>query len=495
MANPEQGLRYLDKLDAERSLMNYVRWAWPIHHPSRPLKEGRALHMMAEALEACAEGHVKKLLINVPPGFMKSLMVDVYFPTWLWGPKRMADRQFCSWSYGEEITLRDNRKSRELISSAAYQELWGDVYQLSGDQNQKKFFQNDKTGFRYAAGIHGGATGHRGDFLIIDDPHKVKETESETRRLDAALWFTETYPSRKNDDQAVFIIIMQRIHEGDVSGVALANSLGYEHMCIPMEFEHDHPYLWQGFDFPGASREMREGDWRKEDGELAFPERFPREEVEDLKRQLRAVGGDYAVAGQLQQRPVPRGGGMFKRACAQFVDEAPKRVVRRVRGWDLAATKNKNSPWTAGVKMSIDHEGRVFIEDVRKIQGSDYEVEQLLVETAAADGRSVIQDLPQDPGQAGKVQKRALARLLHGYDVKSSTESGQKEDRARPLSAQWESGNIFMVRGPWCDAFLNEACLFPNGMFKDQVDAASRAYARLIAKKKRAPLVGPEIIR
>ena len=493
VGNREHALRVLDKLDAEQSLLSYVRLVWPILEPGRVMVEGRALRMMCEALEAVEAGHIKKLLVNVPPGFMKSMLLDVMFPTWVWGPKNRPDRRFCSWSYSDEITIRDNVKKRDIITDPLYRELWGERFGLSGDQNEKKLIKNDRTGFYYAAGIHGGGTGHRGDFCFIDDPHKVKEAESETKRHDANLFVAETYPTRKNDDRCAFVTIMQRIHEGDVSGTLIAEELGYSHLCIPMEYESDHPYLWKGFDFPGASEEMREGDWRTEDDELAWEARFSRADVEDQKKALRSVGGDYAVSGQFQQRPTPRSGGMFDPKNWEYVDEAP-RLVRQVRGWDLAATKKKRSPRTAGVLIGLAADGRVYITDCVAEQTNDLEMEQMIQRCAEDDPPGTVQDLPQDPGQAGKTQVQALKRKLHGIEVKSSVESGQKDDRARPLAAQQQGGNVYLVRGAWNGPLVREAGLFPRGTFKDRIDAMSRAYARLATKKKRKLGAGPEAL-
>lgn len=488
IANPDAGLLYLDKLDAEASLMSFIRLMWPVLEPGRKLVEGWALYAIIDHLEAMARGDILKLLINVPPGCMKSLTTGVFFPAWIWGPLNMPHKRFCSWSYGQDLTVRDNRKMRLLIESDMYRTLWGDQFKLTSDQNEKKFFENDATGFMFASGIGGAGTGHRGDFCRFDDPHKVKEAESEVKREDANQWIAETLPTRKNDDKCAFLGIMQRIHQHDASGMIIDEELGYEHLCLPMEFEADHPHPSKtSLDFV---------DPRTEDGELLWPERFSREEVDDLKKGLSAWGGSYAVAGQFQQRPAPRGGGMFQQADFKYVDDCPTDVSSRVRGWDLAATSKRENPrasHTVGLRMSKDKEGRIYIEDVRRIQGSDLEVEQLLRQCAEMDSRRVVQDIPQDPGQAGKAQKAALARLLHGYECKFSPETGKKQHRAIPLSAQCEAGNLYLVRGSWNAAFVREACIFPAGD-KDQIDAASRAYARLIMKKPRRIGSAPRVI-
>ena len=205
-----------------------------------------------------------------------------------------------------------------------------------------------------------------------------------------------------------------------------------------------------------------------------FPERFPEDQVRDLEKTL----GSYATAGQLQQRPAPRGGGMFKREWFRVVPAAPANCTW-VRAWDLAATKDENAAWTRGCKMGRTPDGRFVIADMAGIQGTPSETERLIVNTASQDGLAVKGSLPQDPGQAGKAQAAYLIRQLAGYTYTASPESGDKITRAEPLAAQAEVGNVDLVAGPWVEAFLDEMTTFPAGKFKDQVDAASRAFSEL----------------
>ena len=225
---------------------------------------------------------------------------------------------------------------------------------------------------------------------------------------------------------------------------------------------------------------MYRQDPRTVEGELAWPERFSRKAVEELKARFRSTGGTYAEACQLQQRPVPRGGGIFPRDSFIFLAEAP-RVRRVVRGWDLAATASADAAFTVGVKMAEMMDGRWCILDVCRFQGTPMEVEQNMRRCAEQDGYGVPISIPQDPGQAGKAQKSHLAKVLAGFTVHFSLESGPKVERASGLASQAEAGNLCLVRAPWNDAFIAEAALFPNGKFLDQVDAASRAFAYLQA--------------
>lgn len=492
MRNPEEGHDILDKLDAEESLREYTKLMWSILEPKREFIDGWAIGAIAEALEAVTSGQIRRLLLNVPPGFMKSMSTNVFWPSWEWGPKNRPEMRYVSGSYSEQLTIRDNRRTRNLITSDLYQRLWGDRFHLTADQNAKVRFDNNATGFKIATSVGGLGAGERGDRFIIDDPHNTKDGESDAKRNEAIQWFTEVVPTRINDPElSAIIVIMQRVHEQDVSGLILAKELGYDHLCIPMEFETDHPHKSTVFFFT---------DPRTEDGELAWPERFTERHLEkDLKPTLRAWGGSYAEAGQLQQRPAPRGGGMFKKDNWKFVDQAPAVVRARARGWDFASTKNAGA-FTAGCKGSIapppgcKQGTAIYIEDVTRGQWGVHECEKEFLATTENDGKKVGVDIPQDPGQSGKWQKTYLLGQVNGYDARATPESGSKEDRAKPLEAQQEAGNVYLVRGPWNDAFIAEAAMFPNGQFKDQIDAASRMHARISMKKVRRVGAAPKVV-
>ncbi len=487
LANEGKARKVLAKKKAEESLYEFVKLMWPVLEPGTTFLEGWVMAEVCRHLEAVTAGKVNRLLINVPPGFCKSLITDVFWPAWEWGPKRAPHTRYVCAAYSEQLTLRDNRKCLALVQSDEYQELWGDVFELDKNEQSKHKFANLSTGFKLATAVGGSATGERGDRVIIDDPHNVKDSESEAKRNEALHWFTEVMPSRVNSEASAIVIIMQRVHEEDVSGLIIEQDLGYEHLCIPMEYEVDHPFKSKTcLDFV---------DPRTEDGELAWPELYPLSRITRDKKVMSAWGGDFAVAGQFQQRPAPRGGGMFKEEDFIIVDfkDVPAGGTE-VRGWDLAATKDGRAAWTVGLKMKRVRSGDLYIMDVERLRGRPSEVDAAILKCARADGTKCAQDLPQDPGAAGKVVKSHLANLLSGFVFHITTESGSKEDRARPLASQVEAGKVYLVRAKWNRPFLAEACVFPNGKFKDQVDAASRASARLLVMKKRKVGAAPTLI-
>jgi len=479
IGNPEEAARECGKIRSEMSLLEFVKEGWHALEPGTEFLHGWAVEAMADALERVTSGETRRLLINVPPGCTKSMLVNVFWPAWEWGPKGMPDYRYINASYGADLSIRDNMRCRDLIQSEWYQANWGDRFQMKGDQNAKILYENDKTGWRFAASVGKGITGRRGDRIIVDDPHSVENVESDIVRERALRWFFETLSSRFNKlDESALVVIMQRVHDRDLSGAILAQDLGYEHLCLPMEFELDHPHKSTHFVDP-----------RTEEGELLWPARFSPRAVDEQKETFRAWGGSYAEAGQLQQRPVPRGGGMFRRDDFEVIDHIPAhaQVVHRCRGWDLAATDSSRAAYTVGAKMAKLADGRLVIEDVLRFRGGPAEVEAKVLSCAQADGMDVPQFLPQDPGQAGKSQVRAFAAMLEGFNARFSPESGDKETRAIPLAAQVEVGNVCMVRAPWNDALLAEAALFPAGEFKDQIDALTRAYDWIL--QNRAPSI------
>lgn len=408
--------------------------------------------------------------MNVPPGCMKSLLTGVFFTAWEWGPRARADLRFLGTSHKQDLAVRDNMKCRRLIQSEWYQVRWPIL--LTSDQNAKTKFENDQTGFREAMAFR-SMTGSRGDRVLLDDPLSVDDAKSDVELQSAEETFCESLPTRVNNEHSAKIVIMQRLHERDTSGVILAKDLGYVHLMLPMEFEPDRKCRTIiGFEDP-----------RTEAGELLFPERFPKDQVEKLKVPL----GSYGVAGQFQQRPAPREGGMFKRHWFGTARAIPA-GTRFVRGWDLAASTGNSAAYTAGVKIGKQPDGRFIIAHCVRDRLSAGGVERLIVSTATSDGTDCRISIPQDPGQAGKGQAQYLVRQLAGFSVKATPETGKKETRAEPLSAQAEGGNVDILRtgdpvkDAWIEPFLDEITVFPSGQFKDQTDAATRAFDALASR-------------
>lgn len=440
-----------------QTFSGFVKEAWHVLEPTNPLKWSWHLDAMCEHLEAISRGHMSPwLVINVPPGSSKSTIVSVMWQAWEWGPLGRPSSRFLTTSFEEENVKRDTRKTRDLIASPWFQALWPDVVFIRKGETS---FANSATGTREGVPF-ASITGKRGDRVVIDDPHSLDGAESETERNKATRRFLEGGLNRVNDQTtSAIVVVMQRLHEADLTGVLLSRQLGFVHLMIPMEFEPERRCVtaigWK--------------DPRAFDGELMDPVRMPREAVERLK----SVSA-YAWAGQYQQRPTAREGGLFKRAWFEVVGAAPA-VAQRVRAWDLAATTGQSGDWTVGVRMSRDAQGVFYVEHVERFRGTPSEVERAIFGHAATDPPGTAIRLPQDPGQAGKAQAQTLVSKLAGRDVKATPVTGSKAVRATPAAAQAEAGNVKIVAAPWNEAFLEEIGAFPAATHDDQVDAFADA--------------------
>ena len=469
---------------AEASLWDFTRQMWRWIDPA-PFRDNWHIGCICEHLEAVTRGSIQRLIIMEPPRHSKSTICAVIWPAWTWaqpdhGPLAGPHVKFLSASYAHGLSTRDAVKCRRLIESNLYQGRWGERFRLTSDQNTKTRFENDTGGYRLATSVGGSLTGEGGDVLLVDDPINTIDAHSETIRQATLDWWDESMSTRLNDPSTgAVVMIMQRVHHQDLAGHLLDRG-DWEHLCLPARYESDHPYV-------------SAHDQRTRDGELLWPERFPEHAVQQLERDL----GSFGAAGQLQQRPAPRSGGMFARGWWGIVEAAPA-GGQTVRGWDLAGTneaagQRSRAAWTAGCRMKRVA-GIYYIEDMVRFRGSPGEVERRIKNIAAQDGRDVLIDLPQDPGQAGKAQVRYLVRQLTGYNARSSPESGAKEVRAEALSAQAEAGNVKLVRGPWNTTFIDEAAFFPNSDHSDQIDAGSRAFHRLTGRRQRTGMGAPVMV-
>lgn len=477
----EQIERELSRRACAESLAEFVRQAWHVVEPATPLVWGWALDAICEHLEAVTNGDITRLLMNVPPGSMKSLLTGVFWPAWEWGPKGMPHMRFVGTAHEEQLAIRDSRKCRDLIKSEWFQDRW--KLPLDPSLDGKREFGNMQRGVRQARAFT-SMTGVRGDRVILDDPISADNANSDAKLEAARIAFTETLPTRVNNENSAIVVIMQRLNERDTSGVILDMGLPYVHLSIPMRYEpENHCRTVIGWEDP-----------RTVEGELMFPERFGEQQVSELEATL----GSYGAAGQLQQRPVPRSGGLFNREWFKFLPEPPTDIAQIARGWDLAATVSNTAAYTAGVKIAKTRDGKIVIMDCKRERLSPNGVRSLIKTTAIADTSRCRVSIPKDPGQAAKGQVEQFSQDLMGFDCRFTPETGDKMTRAVPLAAQAEAGNVYLVEGAWNAAFLDEVCMFPNGKFKDQTDAASRAFSEVLALGKMnsglSPAFGPKIL-
>lgn len=462
---------------AEELLIKFVEQAWKVVEPATPFKSNWHIEAICEHMQAVSKREIKRLLINVPPRHMKSLTVAVFFPAWEW--IHNPEVKFLYSTYAQDLTIRDSVKCRRLIQSEWYQMWWSERFSLTSDQNQKTRFENDKTGYRLATSVSGMATGEGGNHIIVDDAHNVKEAESDLKRNEVLLWWDEVMPSRLNDpENDTKTICMQRTHSQDLAGHVLEKELGYTHLMLPAEFEKDRKCI---FEVPVrlSNGSVIYEDPRTEDDEPLWKNHYGHAQLEKLKKEMRSI---YAVAGQLQQRPAPRGGGMFKIEKMKIINELPHDIIRSVRYWDKAGTEGGGC-FTAGVLIHKLRDRSYLIADVVYGQWSAGNRELRIKQVAEMDTKKTRIWIEQEPGSGGKESAENTIRNLAGWCCKADKVTGSKEVRAEPYADQVEIGNVKVLNRQWTEELIQEHEAFPVGKLKDIVDAAAGAFNKISVQR------------
>ena len=291
----------------EESLYSFMKAGWKYIDPN-PFSPGWHMEAIAEHLQAVADGDIRRLIINQPPRTSKSSML-VAFDAWVWAqphttPTTGPGVQFLHASYAQTLSIRDSLKTRRLIESPWYQSYWGNNFKITSDQNTKIRFENSAGGYRLATSVGGALTGEGGSVILIDDPHNAIEMESELVRQGTIDWFDNSLSTRLNNAKTgAMILVMQRLHEDDLTGHILARDYDdWTHLMLPMRYDSERARII----YPNI---IGWSDPRTYDNELLVPDRFDEQAVILLERQL----GPYGSSGQLQQSPSPKGGGIIKR--------------------------------------------------------------------------------------------------------------------------------------------------------------------------------------
>ena len=451
----------------KRSLHEFTKAAWPTIEPGVPFKDNWHLQAVSEHLQAIKEGEIKRLIINVPPRHMKSISVAVALPAWTWATQ--PSKKFLYASYAASLSIRDSTKCRRLIDSPWYKAHFGDKFKLTDDQNQKQRFENDHTGYRIATSVGGALTGDGGDIICIDDPHNSVEADSSKVREGVLEWWDQAMQTRLNDPQTgAFVIIMQRLHEQDLTGHILANELGdeWDHLCLPARYEIGHPT-------PNRSS-LGFTDPRTEEGELLWSDRMDEKTLTNLERSL----GSYAAAGQLQQRPSPKGGGILKASWwVPWEREELPEVSYVIQSWDTAFETKESSSYSARTTWGVfKHNGhdclivldmwydKVNYPELRKLAQEaydDWEPDAVLIEKKAS-GASLLHDLRQA-----------------GVPVLAYSPDRDKVARAHAASALLEDGRIYYPKRKWAEDLISICAAFPAAKNDDVVDTATQAWLRL----------------
>ena len=526
----ERQLAELDRADCEDSLYTFLKHAWKYIDAS-PFTEGWPIEAIAEHLQAVVDGDIRRLIINIPPRMGKSSITSCAFPAWCWAqpfasPTCGPGVQFLHASYAQQLSLRDSVKCRRLIENPWYRQLWGDRFKLTSDQNTKGRFDNDKNGSRLSTSVGSALTGEGGSIIVVDDPNAAQEAHSEATIASTIEWWDSALSTRLNDPKTgAFVVIQQRLSEEDLTGHIMSKDQGeWTHLCLPMRYEWQrHSYTSIGWHDPRGLDEDDEplvevapdGErlavspeaqiiLEDKEGELLWPDRFGETEVAILERQL----GPWAAAGQLQQRPEPKGGGIIKREWWQpWTSEIYPNMDLIIATLDTAyTTKTNNDPsamtvwgvFTSDVSVQAPtHAGgrhgemlqyaRAYTETAPRVmlmeawQGR-YELHDLVTKVAVTCRKMKVDVLLIENKAAGYSVAQEIRRMygfekfgVQMFDPKS------QDKLARLYSVQhlFAEGLVFAPIKQWAEMVISQVGQFPKGKHDDLVDTVSMAMRHL----------------
>jgi len=513
---------YDDEGVRQGGLICFVRYFWNVLEPETAFVDGWPLWAMCEHLEAVTRGEIKRLLINIFPGAMKSLLTDVFWPAWEWGPMGLSHYRYVTFSYSQLLTMRDNDRFRILLVSPKYQQLYGIETSAQWGAKAKSAngvamrntqiikVMNQNTGWKLASSVGGVTLGERGDRVIIDDPHNMLEAESDIERAKAVRWFRESVSSRLNNlDDGAIVIVMQRLHEDDVSGVALGDDFDYCHLMIPWEFDPG-----RAFDDSGILIENQIGwvDPRADPGDLdgnagepAWLDRFSAEAMARTRSEL----GPYAWASQFEQSPVPRGKGIFQPEWWGLYDPPSKTFPEfsyTIASLDGAFTeKESNDPSGLTVWGIFDlSDGRRGIMLVgawaKHLQFSTKRIDRTANETYQAWRQRTLKDwglmewvydsctwlygrpfkvdrlLIEDKGPGHSAAQELRNRYgIHEFGVQVVKTKGDKVARALAIQPVFSNGLVWAPKYDWSELVIRQAAKFPYDRHDDLVDSMTQA--------------------
>ena len=496
----QETLDDIARVKCAKSMSEFIRRAWPIIEPSMEYSHNWHIDFLAYHLQAITDevqldddSYYNRLLINIPPGCMKSLLLTCFWPAWEWGPRGKPSMRYICASHSQDLAIRDGLKMRRLIESDWYQRLWPHVT-LTGDQNEKKKFENTATGFRQACAA-GTITGNRADRILIDDPFSVTDALSEQITQSTNTWFLEAIPTRLSSPiKSAIVVIMQRLAETDTSGLILDKGLPYDHICLPMRYDPAR----------AAPTMLGYEDPRTEEGQLLFPDRFPLEVVERDE----AIMGPWATAGQMQQSPEPRGGGVIPRDKWVLWDQEryPKfdYVIATV---DTAFTiKQENDP-SAMTVWGVFSGGEQIaqggyasrIEESQAVLERQYtqehpkamliyawserlEFHDLVERVRETAVKWEVDDLIIENKAAGISLAQEMRRVYSGDDFGLQLVDPKNLDKLARLYAVQHlffDGIVYAPEKTWADLVINQCAVFPKGKHDDLVDCTSMALTHM----------------
>lgn len=444
---------------------SFVLKAFSHLHPSTKLQKSWLLLASCNYALRLLSGDVKRGIVSLPPRSLKSEIFSIFLPAFILG--RNPSAKIAIVCYGQELSSDFSMQIREIMQSDWYQEAFPKTQISDSRKNRATDFYTTLNGYVFATSIDGTMTGKGFEYILIDDPLKADQAYSEAHSNKVINWFTNTLPSRVNDQkEGVIALIQQRLHVHDPVGFLLEKG-GWNHFCLPAIAQQD-------IEVPLLDKKTHlflEGD-------LLNPEMLGHRELEFLKQQQ----GSMRFSAQYLQEPIPEFGNLVPvqdlKRYSGTLKKQPGDLI--IASWDVAMTTKERSDYSVGTFWLIRNK-RYYLLDLYREKVSFSEL--VLRISDLSDIHEVDLSLIEQNG-SGVALVEALDTLPR-LNVLGVTSTLSKKDRMLPCTADIEAGRVFVPKeAGWLADFEKECAAFPEGKHDDQVDSLSQFLTYMREKSK-----------
>jgi predicted phage terminase large subunit-like protein len=464
------------------SYFEFFKWAFNILFPNEKYEDAFHIKYLCDLYQVEVERIIKReekdkdIIVNIPPRTSKSLITSVVLNAWAW--IKDPTIPFITVSFDEDLSLLNARYCKDIIKSDEYQALFGHLFQIRKDADTQSLFFTDKGGFRMSKTTGANITGHKGMIIIVDDPQNPKTAESELERKKTIEYYTRALYNRLTPaNLGIRIIIMQRLHENDLTGYLLENNKeDYIHICLPAEISD----LVKPVELRDKYSQV---EFATQEGTRSYflldPIRLGMKTLSGFKKTL----GTRGYTGQYDQRPAPEEGGIFKREWFEIVD--PETIVRDVQNESIHAfidgaytDKTQNDP---SAKLDAFRQGNfLYIVNVEEQWMEAPALMKYLKQHIVKYQHDRNSKMFIEPKASGKTIAQMLRDGTMFNVIETKPPDKDKVTRANAVSPICESKRVKLINGPYVEKFLQQVTTFPNATHDDMVDVLVMAILELL---------------
>lgn len=431
----------------------FLRDAFPVIAPGKILSEDQYVESLCFELQHAAATDGGRLIITMPPRYLKSIAASIALPAWILG--RAGATKILVAGYADALATEHVRAFKTLVTSGYYKQVFPSA-RIAPAVNKASQFTTKNGGERRAVTVGGSVTGIGGDLIIIDDIMKASDASSDAMREGTRRYFDETLYTRLNDKKnGSIIVVQQRLHQDDLIA-HLVEKQTFRHVNFPAIAETPESYRLYGGYY-----------WNRDKGELLAPARENKATLDQITTEL----GEATFRTQYQQDPASAGSAMLDFSSVTVIEDDGSniRCLKTVQAWDTAVKDGPNCDYSVGMTFAWDDERWVLLDVIRRrMKFGDLKASARAAQERWKPDLVLVEDSASGPALVGDM------RAEERFEFKTKSVKGSKQERFAPAAEWLESGKLALLRGaPYFEELRRELLSFPEGRFDDQVDTLS----------------------